>query len=344
MANGYLCYHHNDMDGKAAGFEVYNYLMNQGVKPNANMFIMRGYDEPYNENDFANKTVFIVDLSFTLSSIQKLFTICEGAAEVFWIDHHKSSIECIENDDIRSKLDNYKNLTYFVNNNACGALLSYYFFNSGERKFPSNESIDYNFTWIKTGTLKVDDPHLGTTYLDMIPKYLRLVDQWDRWTYGNDPEPVWFNYGCSTHNTSLFCYETKDSQNKTFNVRFWGYVPQSYFLNNVLHEGKIAKRYADSRARSARSAGTYECNIAGYRALVLNFDGNSQVFGSRIKDYDLVCLWQYNGKFGLYTYSLYTDKDNVDCAKLATKFNPNGGGHQKAAGFSHKELIFKPKF
>lgn len=113
MANGYLCYHHNDMDGKAAGFEVYNYLLSQGVKPNANMFIMRGYDEPYNENDFANKTVFIVDLSFTLSSIQKLFTICEGAAEVFWIDHHKSSIECIENYLNSGDLDNREKDRWF---------------------------------------------------------------------------------------------------------------------------------------------------------------------------------------------------------------------------------------
>lgn len=343
MANGYLCYHHNDMDGKAAGFEVYNYLVNQGVKPNVNMFIMRGYDEPFNESDYENKVVFIVDLSFTKHSIQNLFTICAGAAEVFWIDHHKSSIECIEDDEIRAKLDSFRNLTYFVNNYACGALLSNFFFNYRDRKFASSESINYKFTWLRNGNLKVEDPQLGTVLIS-IPDYLRYVDQWDRWVYGNDQNPVYFNYGCAAHNTSLFCYATKESRSKSFNSHFWGYVYERYFVNTILHDGKVAKRYADSRARSARSAGAYECNIAGYRALVLNFDGNSQVFGPRIKDYDLVCLWQYNGKSGLYTYSLYTDKDNVDCAKLATKFNPNGGGHQKAAGFSHKELIFKPKF
>ena len=61
----YLCYHHNDMDGKGAADQVYRYLTRLGVKCFPSMFIMRGYDEPFNEDDYNNKTVFIVDLSFT---------------------------------------------------------------------------------------------------------------------------------------------------------------------------------------------------------------------------------------------------------------------------------------
>ena len=62
---GYLCYHHNDMDGKGAANEVYQYWTSRGIECTPSMFIQRGYDEPFSEQDYANNTVYIVDLSFT---------------------------------------------------------------------------------------------------------------------------------------------------------------------------------------------------------------------------------------------------------------------------------------
>ena len=101
----YLCYHHNDMDGKGAGIEVYRYLTDKlHIQCTPSMFIMRGYDEPFSEDDYSNKVVFIVDLSFTKTSIEKLFAICEGASKVIWIDHHESSAKCLRDDKIIERI------------------------------------------------------------------------------------------------------------------------------------------------------------------------------------------------------------------------------------------------
>lgn len=344
MSNAmYLCYHHNDMDGKGAGNEVYKYILNSGIQPVQSMFIMRGYDEPFSEQDYEGKIVFIVDLSFTMKSIRNLFDICEKANKVVWIDHHKSSIECLQNDDIRTKLDGYKNLKYFVNNQACGTLLTHLYCtgfipskyeNAG---YCTDYQIEYDVNTLVCRVIDGDFNEVRVT----IPLHIILIDQWDRWVYGEDMRPVHFNYGCGMRNTSLFAYNTKTDTVKTYNRNFWNALQTRTFINKVCNEGFYAKKYADGQSRRTLSASSYECDILGHKALVVNSPGNSDVFGKKIKDYDLVCIWTYNGKLGLYQYSFYSDNKSIDCAALAQKFNPSGGGHQSAAGFSSDKLLFK---
>lgn len=347
--NGYLCYHHNDMDGKGAGNEVYLYLKEKlKIEPLPSMFIMRGYDEPYNEDDYANKVVFIVDLSFTNSSIKKLFTICEGASKVYWIDHHESSCDCIKDDEILKKLKSYDNLTFFVNKSGCGALLTHLFlfgaFDREEGEFDSEDCLEWNISWDDprnyASYLTVADPE-GATSKHTCDYFLKLIDLWDRWVYGNNINPVLFNYGAGLRNTSLFAYKTKDDEEKTYNDRFWTVIKNIGSVKNILEEGRIAKKYFDSSSAKSVAASAYEVTILGYKALVLNSNGNSQVFGNKINDYDLVVLWTYNGKMGLYQYSFYSsDKSPANCEKIAKHFNPDGGGHIHASGCSSDKLLF----
>lgn len=343
--NGYLCYHHNDMDGKAAANEVYKHWLSQGIKPDSSMFIMRGYDEPFNQDDYSGKEVYLVDLSFTDKSIGKLMQICEYASKVTWIDHHKSSIEVIKNEELKGKLSEYSNLEYFVNNDACGALLCFIYFNMRPYKFSSPQSLDYSIEYLGSKSItamKVTDPD-GNTSIDDIPYYMKLIDLWDRWVYGEDLNPVYFNFGCDSRATSLFNYATKDSKTKTYNKNFWGCIDQRYVVTAIISDGKIAKRYNDNMNRTNRQESAYETRIDGWKGLVFNGHGNSTVFGPMANKYDIVCLWNYNGKLGLYQYSLYSTNENVDCSKIAQKFDHNGGGHKGASGFSSKELIFKRK-
>lgn len=342
--NAYLCYHHNDMDGKGAGNEVYRFIHERcGIVPTQSMFIMRGYDEPFSEQDYEGKIVFIVDLSFTFESIRNLFDICEKANKVIWIDHHKSSIECLNNNDIRNKLDGYANLEYFVNNQACGALLTYLYCNKiiptnlEDSGFCTDYQIEYDLDSL---TCKVIDANFNEFRIH-IPLHIALIDQWDRWVFGDNTKPVHFNYGCGMRNTSLFAYNSKTDTIKTYNRNFWVAIQRITFINKICNEGYYAKRYADGQSRKTLAAAGYECDILGHKALVLNSPGNSDVFGKRIKDYDLVCIWTYNGKLGLYQYSFYSKNKNIDCAALAQKFNPSGGGHQSASGFSSEKLLFK---
>ena len=339
----YICYHHNDMDGKAAGNEVYNFLIRSGIKCFPSMFIMSGYDEPFKESDYNNKTVYIVDLSFTKTSIKKLFDICEGASSVIWIDHHASSKECIEDDDIRKKLNNYSNLTYIINTNACGALLSYLYFNNifDLKHFNSEDSLDFEIEYNYANQITVTDPEAESNST-LIPKYLELVDKWDRWIYNDDNNPVYFNFGVQVHNSSLFAYLNKDATEKTYNSRFWKAIKNNSYVEQILNEGITIKKYFDRQSGINIGKRSYECEIEGYKVLVMNSEaGSSMAFGNKIKDYDICCLWRYNGNTGLYEYSIYSENENVNCAAIATKINPEGGGHPGAAGFSLDHLIFK---
>lgn len=342
----YLCYHHTDMDGKGAGDQVYRYILRQGVKPLPSMFIMRGYDEPYSEDDYNQKEVFIVDLSFTKANIKKLFDICEGANKVTWIDHHFSSVECVEDDDIRAKLDSYHNLTYFINTKACGAVLSYLILNDviDMMSFDNKECIDYEIETreIDSGayTISVTNPD-GEVRTVAIPDYLVMIDKYDRWVYGDDDRPLLFNYGTQTRTTNVFAFMTSANE-VVYNHRFWQAVMNPHIVKQIIDDGKLIKTYFEKRAKSSISANAYEAMIGGHKALVVNStESSSLLFGDKVKEYDLVCIWKYNGKIGAYNYSLYSDKPEINCAKICQKYDPNGGGHPGAAGFSSDKLLFK---
>lgn len=339
----YLVYHHNDMDGKGAANEIYTWLTMNHIQPAPSSFIQRGYDEEFNSSDYANKVVFIVDLSFTKESIKKLFAICEGASKVIWMDHHESSVKVIEDDDIREKLSKYKNLKYFVNQQASGAMLCYLFRMNVIHPANSINCLDCEIEYVGdikgSGEIRFTDEEANST-TTIVPLYIKYIDLWDRWVYGDYTMPVFFNYGVGLHHTGIFAYPDKTATEKTYNEAFWKAIKNSTYINRILDEGKIAKKYFDHTSRSAISSRSYECTIQGHKALVVNAGGNSQVFGDKIKDYDLVVIWTYNGKNGLYQYSLYSD-GKVNCAEIATSINPEGGGHPGAAGFSSDKLLFK---
>ena len=67
--------------------------------------------------------------------------------------------------------------------------------------------------------------------------------------------------------------------------------------------------------------------------------GGSPWFGNKIKDYDSVCTFFYAGN-NQWEYSFYSEKEDVECYKLAKSINPQGGGHKGAAGCITDKFIF----
>lgn len=345
----YLCYHHDDMDGKTSGFHVYQHLEQIKAHPKASDFIMRGYDEPFSEKDYGGKDVFIVDLSFTKKSISALFDICEGAHSVVWIDHHKSSVEAIEDDDIKEKLDKYDNLEYFVDTRVSATILTYLYFKFLDKfgvspaKELASSDMDMEIHWCNAEftklTATIGDYDIT---LDTLPMYLQYVDRYDRWVYGDDDRPLLFSYGCMTHNTNLFAYPDKSSRDLEFNSNFWNRIHMYTFTGDIIEDGRTAKKYADVTNKMNRDEAAYEREVLGYKAIILNTFGNSMVFGENApKDYDVLIIYTYNGKSKLFTYSFYSSNPEVDCSKIAAHFDPKGGGHKGAAGCSSKEFLFK---
>lgn len=344
----YLIYHHDDMDGKASAFHIYQYLTElKGEHLTSSDFIMRGYDEPFSERDYGGKDVFIVDLSFTRDSILKLFDICEGANSVTWIDHHLSSKQAIEDDDIKEKLNKYDNLEYIVYTEMSATVLTYVynaFYNAEKESFAKAvmeaEDLDIHYSNDLFSRMSV---HTGDFDIEFenLPLYLNYIDRYDRWVYEDDEMPLLFNYGCYTHNTNLFVKPNGKSRTLEFNP-FWSKIHMYIFTGSIVDDGRVAKKYADVVNKSNRLEAGYERDILGYKAIILNTFGNSMVFGPEAPEkYDVLCIYNYNGKTKKFNYSFYSSKPNVNCAEIAHHFDKNGGGHKGAAGCSSKELLFK---
>jgi oligoribonuclease NrnB/cAMP/cGMP phosphodiesterase (DHH superfamily) len=71
--------------------------------------------------------------------------------------------------------------------------------------------------------------------------------------------------------------------------------------------------------------------------IALNGGGfSSNAFKSVYDPYkhDIMMPFRFNGT--LWTFSIYTTKDDIDCSALAKEMG--GGGHRKAAGFEMKSV------
>lgn len=77
---------------------------------------------------------------------------------------------------------------------------------------------------------------------------------------------------------------------------------------------------------------------------ILNYYGNSMVFGENYDGADAVILFNYNGD--VFKYSMYSSKEtgmrcNVFALYFLKMYNISGGGHDHAAGWATKEFVFE---
>lgn len=195
----------------------------------------------------------------------------------------------------------------------------------------------------KVRNLVVDKSYSGAalTYMylyniedfDEIPAYIRFVSDYDTWAYNYGKETEYFKCGIESY--SFRPFDTIwDSLEKD--------AGKEDFLSELIESGRSVRKYLEENYRFKRSYLCYDRYIDGYKALVINLDGNSWVFGNEIDNpftaYEVFILWSYDGEF--YHYSLYSSskRDNpVDVSKIAEKYG--GGGHKHAAGFNIKTMF-----
>ena len=140
------CFHHNDLDGRCAGAIVSLYMDNK----NPSDFIEVDYvTVPDASIVSRGEDVFIVDYCFTKDTVGQLKAFIDKGCHIIWIDHHKSSADLLRDIDAYDFLKSSK-LRIVVDTKLCGAALTYKYF-------------EY-----ETG--------------GVMPRFLRYVDDWDRWT------------------------------------------------------------------------------------------------------------------------------------------------------------------
>lgn len=160
---------------------------------------------------------------------------------------------------------------------------------------------------------------------ESVPTAVSLASDYDTWV--QSPECINFNFG----------------------MELWDHRPQSpvwrmllgdrqhaeFILNRIMMDGSVVVDYRKQWSDVYRERNAYEIQFEGLRCLTCNVAMiNSLFFSSRIKDYDAVIRWHFDGKD--FEVGMYTERKDVNLAAIAMKYG--GGGHPQAAGFRTKHL------
>lgn len=343
-----ICYHHTDMDGKAAG-HVVHICSHLGSNALPSSFIPTNYEDKFDKHT-EKDDVYIVDISISEATYQSFLSLCKTAKSVTWIDHHQTSIDVIENH--KDELQHISNLTYFVSTCASGAALTYAYMNIPDkdelleiRKINENEYYSIaaimtnNIITITAAKVNKDDPTDSTwkTFDISLPLYLTLIDDYDCWKKTNASSEL-FILGCGLYDTRLVI-KNDLSEKCTFNS-FWDAIVNEKVVNSLIKYGSTIRKYLKAKY-TEESSMMFTWEFEGIKFLCKNSTGNSWNFDDvdKAKGYKAYILFEYDGKNRLWLYSVYSDdKSDFDCSKFCEMFG--GGGHFHASGFSSKELIF----
>lgn len=320
-------YHHNDADGLASAFLI----AKECVKKNKEYeLIEMDYSKSFPiENITSEDTVYILDYSIEPAEMIKLLRITD---KVIWIDHHKSAIERYKDWSKSIVYPDIELVEGIRQVGISGCALTYLYLEG------------YDYTSMK------EEDKLNRMYydFDLAPLYLQLINDWDVWNH-NIPETKPFMTALNIKlDISIIADLDEDAYEMTPLGRCMiGDLERTSLAMQLIHNGDKYIEYRKVWSEQLRDRYGFTTFIYDadrdrqLEAYVLNIgNANSEFFGGKINQYDLIISVCFDGE--RFRYSLYSNKDYVDCGKLARQFGvDNGGGHPGAAGFIHKDLLFR---
>lgn len=347
-----VVYHHDDLDGISAAAVLKQYTKYQTTTSSFNSFT---YNDEFNKHTLRDDVV-ILDLSFGENTYEKLLNICNNAHNVIWIDHHSTSIELEKAH--KEELQSIRNLTYFINDNFSGAVLSYLYFHlppeeiykirNKEKDEEYNitinmdESNNYNIDYrIFVEMSKFSKKSLSYQYTEsfVIPEWLALVDDYDCWKHKKNASK-YFQLGVTSEDNYNIVKYDENSDMYVFNS-LWDNLEDREKWFRLIEKGKIIYNYLMNKYKEEFGM-TFVWEYDGKKFLCKNGIGNSYHFVDQICNYDAAILFHYNGKIGKWKYSIYSDNNTgMNCREFAEKFN--GGGHTHASGFTTEMFLFTHK-
>ena len=351
-------YHHNDIDGRAAAFCIHeNHWKHSNVPDSPYDYIEIDYTGNFDKHTIRDD-VFLVDISISESTFEKLINLCETARTVTWIDHHQTSLDIVNK--YIDKLQSIDNLTYFVSTCASGAALTYafldlpkntlyrmrntnkdeYYYIEATCEYITKTASGKSVKRIHTNLIKRDKKDLNKETLANInnicdlPEWLHLVDTYDCFKHDDRERALSFQHGIESFDTRVVI--EGDNDTLTFNEGLWGEIKSAVYL--CISNGETIRRYMNQRFKKELS-NTFVWEFEGHKFICKNCNGNSLEFLDKINEYDAAIRFNYNGLKGIWSYSVYvSDVSNFNAKEFCEKFG--GGGHIKAAGFTSKSLIF----
>lgn len=322
--------HHNDDDGRCAAALVARDIIPVFNRPTKECCYeyRHGYNLVIDDDAIKNANeIYIVDVAIDpqiLGFIDKVVELRgEQVPKITFIDHHQTSLDELHalSDDSNFK----KYVHYFIWIGISGTLMTFMYgcFTPEEQK---NIPDDFDFTDKYTHfAVHVGKPEQREY---KIPWAVRLINDWDVWNH-ELPETRFFNLGFSMESDKSPMSEIWDSVL---------YGDDRWLQSKYITTGEVLWKYQEGINGRAMSR-AFETEINGVKCLALNQAGNSMVFGDKINEYPMVCLFYYDGVAKLWKYSFYSAEDGgIDVSTIAKTFG--GGGHKHASGANTKELIF----
>lgn len=322
-----LIVHHCDNDGYGAAAIIAHAIGKDKVD-----YIEANYDVPLKKliKNTNYRTIYFVDYSISTKENALFVMKLNKERDVIWIDHHKSSIDMIEEMPELSDLYGYRVV------GISGTGLSWiYALNhlALDREGVTDTLLSATTARIEqvSDTYTTISKEMGNVFLRklMCPKTLHLINRWDIWDI--DDRVLDFNYGLDISRPedllSVFRSEEIDFQTQA----------------KAIHDGVVIRRHIEKEDKENCDKNGFEIKIQYennmYSCFCLNTNHfSSLAFGDRVNDYDIVMPFNYNGR--KWRYSMYTVKTGVDCSRIAKQFA--GGGHPQAAGFTTYNLIVNP--
>ena len=322
-----LIVHHCDNDGYGAAAIIAYAIGKDKVD-----YIEASYEVPLKKliKNTNYRAIYFVDYSISTKENALFVMELNKERDVIWIDHHKSSIDMIEEMPELSELYGYRVIgisgtglswIYALNHLALNRDgVTDTLLNAATARM---EQIKDTYTGISTV--------MGGSIIRqlMIPKTLYLINRWDIWAI--DDRVLDFNYGLNINGPTdlLGVLESDEIDFQT--------------QAKAIHDGVVIRRHVEKEDKENCDKNGFEFIIdymgRKYNCFALNTNHYSSLtFGDRMNEYDICVPFSYNGK--CWRYSMYTTKMEVDCSVIAKYFD--GGGHKQAAGFSTNSLIIKP--
>ena len=295
-----VCVHHDDLDGRMAAQELYEMGVRSFVEVDYGANAIEKDHQLSAIFDGAPETVFILDYSLTEKSLDIVMSNIKKLSGCRLIwMDHHASSFRI----ISKIVDGYSDLA-----------------ETGKVYIDINNN--------RSGAAIVHDNYVQKfRELGMSDRCIELVDDYDRWV-GQYPESGCLNMYMFTSS----CMRVGESLMHEILYDING------ALDKAISFGSRLMEVAKMKNEIVYEAFSYEKEVHGLKCRILVGFGNSLMFGEHIKDYDAVIVTHMD-KDKKWVFSMYTDKDYVDCSEICSKYY-GGGGHRKAAGGSSLERPF----
>lgn len=308
-------------------------------------------EEPKFEKLIGYDYFYLTDLHFSTKLMAQLFDAYNS--KFIWIDHHQKAIDDFYKDWKNVAAEN--NLYHPVLFNAicadiegiqssdfaaCG--LTWLYFIEKIFKEGNIEALCNIFKEFRWQPLEKSEFIKG-------PWWLTLIDSYDRWN--NSDKEYWdrsvmpFQFFMRTHVNSvdaMLKYIDNFENTPNYDTGLPGYFanPFNAEIQNEILSGSMVLDYQRNLYKSQWKTG-YESQLENYKVFVLNTQDRGSIIFENMPGkhkYDLFVPFYFDGIN--YNYSMYTFRDDIDCAELCSKYLM-GGGHRKASGGKSKELFFK---